>query len=148
MSAKPAVKVHYLCHPPHDSVGFVYAAELPDRYYAPGFFCVEAENARGNVRDAFSFPARLGEQIISAELLQVARRTYSVNVEGVGTFYFKLVSLDRRARYIGGRAEEFSGYPLYRVQPANDHYLERACQAHDFYFVGYGMEPRRQADEG
>ena len=136
------MKVHYLCHPPGDSSNFVYAAELPTDYYAPGLFCVEAFSLRGAVSDAFQFPAQLKNNTIILKLVRVSARTYSVEVKELGMkFFFKLISFDRMSRYIGQAPNRFSDYPLLRVQPANFLRLEQACLDYDFYFVGLGYEP-------
>ncbi|MCW2038785.1 hypothetical protein VDG09_21265 [Xanthomonas campestris pv. raphani] len=143
------MNVHYLCHPPHDSVNFVYATELPIGYYAPGTFCVEASNAGGHLSESFQFPARLGQQVVTHRLTQVTARTYAVDVEELATkFFFKLINLDRTSRYVGRESDRFSNFPLLRVQPANTLRLEQACTNHDFYFVGFGSEQLIQQNEG
>lgn len=135
------MKVHYLCHPPNDSVNFAYAAELPDDYYAPGMFCVEASGASGQLADSFHFPARLGKRLIAPSLIQVTARTYAVNIDELALkFFFKLISLDRMSRYVGRESDRFTDWPLFRVQPANTQRLEHACANHDFYFVGFGSD--------
>lgn len=139
------MKVHYLCHPPDRQIDFVYAAELPSQYYAPGMFCVEAFNTNGHLGDSFDFPALFGEQLITLSLSQVTARTYAVDVEKLGMkFFFKLVSLDRAARYIGRESKRFSDFPLFRAQPASSQRLENACIEHNFYFVGFGSDEQNR----
>jgi len=141
--------VHYLCHPPDEMNDFVYASELPNGYYAPGMFCVEASDASGHLAESFQFPARFGDQLITTSLIQVTARTYTAQVEGLAMkFFFKLVSLDRTSRYVGRDPSRFEGFPLFRTQPANTQRLEQACVGHDFYFVGYGGDPRIPQNEG
>lgn len=129
--------VFYLCRPPEDSSTFVFADELPDNYYSPGMFVVEAVNRRGQLGATFKFLARQGQQILSLELKQSEKkRTYIVDASQNGTFYFKAIALDRTARYSGQRISLFHNMPLYRIEPANMTQLERACKEKDFYFVG------------
>ena len=136
------MKVHYLCHPPGDSANFVYAAELPADYYAPGMFCVETSSLSGAISDSFQFPANLKGNTVLLKLARVSRRTYSVEVNELGVkFFFKLISFDRTSRYVGQALNRFSDYPLLRVQPAHFLRLEQACLDYDFYFVGLGYEP-------
>lgn len=143
------MKVHYLCHPPNETNGFVYAAELPNGYYAPGMFCVEASDASGNLAESFEFPARLGKRLITTNLVQVATRTYAVDIEELAVkLFFKLVSLDRKSRYEGRSSDRFSGLPLFRAQPANTQRLEQVCVNHDFYFVGFGYDLETPQNEG
>ncbi|WP_146750269.1 hypothetical protein [Pseudomonas sp. RIT411] len=135
------MKVHYLCHPPGDSINFVYATELPADYYSLGMFAVEASNANGATSNSFKFPAQLKNNTIILELVQTSGRTYTVDVKKIGMrFFFKLVSFDKTARYVGQARDRFIDYPLLRVQPANYLRLEQACLDHDFYFVGEGYE--------
>jgi hypothetical protein len=127
----------------------VFATELPTGYYAPGTFCVEASSAGGHLSKSFQFPARLGQQIVTHHLTQIAARSYAVDVEELATkFFFKLINLDRTSRYVGRESERFSNFPLLRVQPANTLRLEQACINHDFYFVGFGSEQVIQQNEG
>lgn len=143
------MKVHYLCHPPCDSVNFVYAAELPVNYYAPGMFCVEASSASGGIAESYQFPAQLKQNLIIPKLTRVNARTYSVEVEDLAMkFFFKLISFDRASRYVGQASNRFSDFPLLRVQPANSLRLEQACVNYDFYFVGLGYELPKLQDEG
>ena len=143
------MKVHYLCHPPGDSVNFVYATELPIGYYVPGAFCIEASSAGGNLAESFQFPARFGQHIVTHRLTLVTGRTYAVDVEDLSTkFFFKLINLDRTSRYVGSESDRFSNFPLFRVQPANTLRLEKVCINHDFYFVGFGSERLIQQGEG
>lgn len=143
------MNVHYLCHPPGDSKNFVYAAELPKNYYAPGMFCVEASNLSGTISESFQFPAQLNKSIVILNLIRVSDRTYSVEVKELGVrFFFKLISFDRSWRYVGQAPNRFSDYPLLRVQPANLLRLEQACLDFDFYFVGLGYEYPRSLLEG
>ncbi|MDZ7889929.1 MAG: hypothetical protein U5M72_12030 [Pseudomonas sp.] len=143
------MKVHYLCHPPRDSLNFVYAAELPADYYAPGTFCIEAESANGKLSEFFAFPARMGERLIDTKLIKVNSRTYAVTFAELGIkFYFKIVSLDKTARYVGNESNRFEYFRLFRVQPANTHRLEQACLDHDFYFIGFGSSEKAQQSEG
>jgi hypothetical protein len=136
-----SLKVHYLCHPPGDLLNFVYAAELPANYYAPGIFCIESKNRSGGLEGSYDFAAILGEQSINATLERVVGRTFSVFIAVLAQrFLFKAVSLDRTARYVGWERNRFSDLPLFRVQPVSDKRLEEACQRHDFYFVGSGAE--------
>ena len=142
------MKVHYLCHPPNDSLNFVYATELPRFYYAPGLFCVESLSSSGSLPETFQFPAQLNQQLINTELTHSTARTYVVSVEDLALkFFFKLVSLDKKSRYVGDDIEHFEGLPLYRVQPANDERLERACLNSDFYFVGFGGNAMDQEND-
>lgn len=143
------MNVHYLCHPPGDSANFVYAAELPDDYYAPGMFCVEASSLSGTIPESFQFPAQLNKNIVILNLVRVNARTYAVELKEVGVrFFFKLISFDRTSRYVGQVPNRFSDYPLLRVQPANFLRLEQACLDYDFYFVGLGYEPPKSQIEG
>lgn len=143
------MKVHYLCRPPDRLNDFVYAAELPSHYYAPGMFCVEAFDTKGNLGKSFDFPAIFGEQLITLSLIQVTARTYVVDVEKLGMkFFFKLVSLDRTARYVGREPTRFSDFPLFRAQPASSQRLENACIEHNFYFVGFGSDEQNRQNQG
>jgi hypothetical protein len=124
------MKVHYLCHPPNETVDFVYAAELPSGYYAPGMFCIEASDVSGSFVESFKFPARLGERLITTNLTRVGTRTYIVDVDELATrFFFKIVSLDKTARYIGRESSRFTNFPLSRVQPANTTLRTGMCQS-------------------
>lgn len=143
------MKVHYLCHPPHETVDFVYAAELLNGYYAPGMFCVEASDMSGNLAESFLFPARFGQRLITTSLIQVGTRTYAVDVEELAIkFFFKLISLDKTSRYVGRDSSRFANLPLSRAQPASTQRLEQACVNHDFYFVGFGSDLRAPQNEG
>ncbi|WP_286787674.1 MULTISPECIES: hypothetical protein [unclassified Pseudomonas] len=143
------MKVHYLCRPLHDSLNFVYATELPPDYYAPGTFCVEASSASGKLSESFKFPARMKERIIETKLTKVNSRTYAVALEELSIkFFFKIISLDKTARYVGGEPNRFEGFRLFRVQPANTHRLEQACLNHDFYFIGFGSSLESQQSYG
>lgn len=143
------MKVHYLCHPPGDSLNFVYATELPVNYYCPGTFCVEAEKANGQLSESFKFPARIRERILITNLSKVNSRTYTVAVDELAArFFFKIVSLDKTSRYVGSEQDRFSNFRLLRVQPANTNRLEQVCRDHDFYFVGFGSDKEIQQNEG
>lgn len=143
------MKVHYLCHPQNEIVNFVYAAELPSDYYAPGIFCIEASDVSGNFVESFEFPARLGQILITTNIIQVGTRTYTVDVEELAIkFFFKIVSLDKTARYVGRDSSRFTNLPLSRAQPANTQRLEQACVNHDFYFVGFGSDPQAVENVG
>lgn len=143
------MKVHYLCHPPRDSLNFVYATELPADYYAPGIFCVEASSASGKLSEFFAFPARMGERLIETKLTKVNTRTYAVFFEELSIkFFFKIISLDKTARYVGNERNRFEDFRLFRVQPANTHRLEQSCLNHDFYFIGFGSSQRSQRSDG
>jgi hypothetical protein len=149
MRTQRNLAVHYLCHPPEDSLNFVYAAELPSDYYSPGIFCVESRNRSGGLHDSYGFLARMGEQMIESTLERTDDRTFSIFIESVSlTFLFKAVILNRAARYIGDEQDRFSDVPFFRMQPVNDQRLERACLEHDFYFVGIGIERLQDADNG
>lgn len=131
--------VHYLCHPPRDSLNFVYASELPANYYAPGQFCIEAANRGGRPYGSYSFLARFQGELVEQRLELISSRTFSVTVFPIAQrFFFKAVSFNRTARYIGDEVRWFSDVPLMRLQPASDRRLEAACQEYDFYFVGFG----------
>lgn len=142
------MKVHYLCHPPHDSLNFIYATELPADYYSPGTFCVEASSANGHLSESFKFPARMGERLIITSLTKVTARTYAVAVEELAiTFFFKMVNLDKTSRYVGIETDRFENFRLSRVQPANTNRLEQACLEHDFYFIGFGSDQELQQND-
>ncbi len=129
--------VFYLCRSQNDSDQFVFANELPENYYSPGLFIVEAANRRGLLEQGFNFLARQGKQTISLELRRTENgRAYIVDAAHNGKFYFKAIALDRSSRYSGQRRGLFHDMPLYRFEPANMRQLERACIDRDFYFIG------------
>jgi hypothetical protein len=130
-------------------LNFVYAAELPIDYYAPGLFCIESHNRSGGLNGSYEFAARFREQLIDGTLERTSGRTFSVYIAPINQkFFFKAVSLDRTARYVGYERDRFSDLPLFRVQPASDKRLEEACQEHGFYFVGAGIDPLGEIAEG
>ncbi|MDN2709087.1 hypothetical protein O0880_06570 [Janthinobacterium sp. SUN118] len=129
--------VFYLCRSPDDPEQFVFADELPNDYYSPGLFVVEASTQAGVVDQIFKFRARQGEQVLELELKRSENgRAYIVNAAKNGTFYFKLVAFKKSSRYVGLRSRVFQDMPLYRIEPANMGQLERACINRDFYFIG------------
>lgn len=129
--------VFYLCRSPSDPGQFVFANELPENYYSPGLFIVEAISRRGLLEQGFKFLARQGQQIMSLELHRSeSGRAYVVDAAHNGRFYFKAIALDRNSRYSGQRRSLFHDMPLYRFEPANMRQLERACIDRDFYFIG------------
>lgn len=129
--------VHYLCRSSDNSEHLVFANELPDEYYSPGLFVVEAVNPRGLLGPTFKFLARQGMQVIGLELKRSERgRAYIVNAGEIGIFYFKLVALNRKTRYFGNKVHLFHNMPLFRLEPANMVHLEKACLDRDFYFIG------------
>lgn len=129
--------VFYLCRSPSDPDQFVFASELPDNYYSPGLFVVEAINRGGLLDQGFKFLARQGQQVMSLELRRSENgRAYIVDAAHNGKFYFKAIALDRSSRYSGKRRGLFHDMPLYRFEPANMRQLESACIDRDFYFVG------------
>lgn len=130
-------KVFYLCGSQDDPRKLVFADELPEDYYAPGMFVVEAKSKGGALSTNFQFAARQGQQLLALELNTTERgRTFKVDANSIGMFYFKLIALNRTVRYAGIRPRSFNNRPLYRVEPANMTLLERACTEHDFYFIG------------
>jgi hypothetical protein len=129
--------VFYLCRSPQDPELFLFANELPENYYSPGLFIVEAADRRGTLDQSFKFLARQGQQIMSLELRRTERgRAYVVDAAHNGTFYFKAVALNKISRYSGQRRSVFHDIPLYRLEPANMKQFERACVDRDFYFIG------------
>lgn len=129
--------VFYLCRSPNDPDQFVFANELPENYYSPGLFVVEAVNRRGLLEQGFKFLARQGQQTMSLELRRSENgRAYIVDAAHNGRFYFKAIALDRSLRYSGQRQGLFQDMPLYRLEPANMMQLERVCIDRDFYFIG------------
>ncbi|MCK0509573.1 hypothetical protein [Aromatoleum buckelii] len=135
--------VFYLCRSPHDPELFLFANELPENYYSPGLFVVEAINRRGMLGPNFKFLARQDRQTMSLELRRSENgRAYMVDAGHNGTFYFKAIALDRKSRYSGQRGDSFNGMSLYRLEPANMRQLERICADRDFYFIGSaGIDP-------
>ena len=129
--------VLYLCQSLDAPERFVFANELPEHHYSPGIFIVEAANRSGTLKPTFNFPARKGVQVMNLELRRVDNgRAYVVDAASNGMFYFKVIALNRNARYSGQRGGVFHDFPLYRLEPANMRQLERACLEHDFYFTG------------
>jgi hypothetical protein len=129
--------VFYLCRSPNDPKSFLFANELPDNYYAPGLFIVEADNRSGVLDERFKFLARQGLQTLNLELQGAERgRSYVVDAGENGKFYFKVIALDRTSRYFGHRSNVFRDMPLYRLEPANMRQLELACVERGFYFIG------------
>ena len=129
--------VFYLCRSPDDPDQFVFADELPDNYYSPGFFVVEAATQTGALDQIFKFRARQGEQVLDLDLKRSKEgRAYIVDAAENGKFYFKQVAFKKHSRYVGKRGGIFKGRPLYRMEPANTGLLEQACISRDFYFIG------------
>ena len=129
--------VFYLCRSPNDPKQFLFANELPEHYYSPGLFIVEAVNKRRMLSPSFKFLARQGQQTLSLDLRRSEKgRAYVANAGVNGIFYFKAVALDRTSRYTGRRESFFHDMPMYRLEPANMGQLERACVDRDFYFIG------------
>lgn len=129
--------VFYLCRSPDDPERFVFADELPDNYYSPGLFIVEASARDGAMDPSFKFLARQGERILELDLKRSEEgRAYIVDAAENGKFYFKQVALKKSVRYDGRRISLFHDLPLYRMEPANMGLLERACIERDFYFIG------------
>jgi hypothetical protein len=129
--------VFYLCRNPDEPDSLVFANELPDNFYSPGFFVIEAVSRSGMLGGRFNFLARRGQVTTSFELLQSKNsRVYVVNTVGNGVFYFKAIALARTVRYSGQRGYLFNDMPLYRLEPASMARLERECLVNDFYFIG------------
>lgn len=129
--------VFYLCRSPEDSKQFVFASELPENYYSPGLFVIEAASRGGRLEQTFNFLARQGQNTMSLELRRSKNgRAYIVDAAHNGKFYFKAVALDINSRYSGQRRWLFHDMPLYRLEPANMQQLESACIDRDFYFIG------------
>ena len=61
-------KVLYLCRGITDSHNLFFAPELPEYYFAPGFFIVEATDNLGKLEDIYEFTARQGTQEITLEI--------------------------------------------------------------------------------
>lgn len=129
--------VFYLCRSPSDPYQFVFANELPENYYSPGLFVVEATNRRGSLEQGFKFLARQGQQIMTLSLRRSENgRAYIVDAAHNGIFYFKAIALQKSSRYSGQRLDLFHDMPLYRLEPANMRQLESVCIDRDFYFIG------------
>jgi hypothetical protein len=129
--------VFYLCRSPDEPESLVFANELPEHFYSPGFFVIEAVSRSGMLGGRFSFLARKGQAKINLELQQSNNsRVYIVDTASNGVFYFKAIALARTLRYSGQRGSLFNDMPLYRLEPANMMRLERECIDHDFYFTG------------
>lgn len=130
-------KVLYLCRASESSDDLLFAPELPENYYAPGQFVIEAMNTRGQLHTLYKFSAMQGNQELELELKPTERgRSYAVDAGNNGKFFFKVVAMSRGTRYAGQSNIEFDGMPLYRLEPANMQQLEHACRRHDFYFIG------------
>ena len=130
-------KVLYLCRGNTDSDHFYFAPELPDNYFAPGQFVIEAKNSQGQLHTLYKFGAMQGGQELELELKPTERgRAYAVDAGANGKFYFKVVAMHRATRYVGQRQEMFEGMPFFRLEPANMQQLEQACKQSEFYFIG------------
>lgn len=130
-------KVLYLCRASENSDGLLFAPELPENYYAPGQFVIEAMSASGQLHKLYKFSAMQGDQELELDLKPTERgRSYAVDAGSNGKFFFKVVAMSRGTRYAGQSILEFEGMPLYRLEPANMQQLEQACRRRDFYFIG------------
>ena len=130
-------KVLYLCRGNAESDDFYFAPELPEDYFAPGQFMIEAMSSRGKLHDLYGFSAMQGSQELELELKPSERgKAYVVDAGSNGKFYFKVVAMNRATRYAGQRTEVFEGAPFYRLEPANMQQLEQACRTSEFYFIG------------
>lgn len=130
-------KVLYLCRASENSDDLLFAPELPENYYAPGQFVIEAMSVSGQLHTLYKFSAMQGNQELELELKPTERgRSYAVDAGNNGKFFFKVVAMSRGTRYAGQSNTEFEGMPLYRLEPANMQQLEQACRRRDFYFIG------------
>ncbi len=130
-------KVLYLCRGITDSHNLFFAPELPEYYFAPGFFIVEATDNLGKLEDIYEFTARQGTQEITLEIKHAENgRAYIVDAGQHGKFYFKAVAMSRSTQYGGSLVSNFEGFPFFRLEPANMQQLEQACRQNDFYFIG------------
>lgn len=129
-------RVFYLCRTVESRNEFVFPNELPENYYSPGLFVIQ-KKIDNEFSSKYSFAARQGEQLLDLDLVHGNDlRTFKVEVQGIGIYVFKAVSLDREDKYVGNIKSAFLDAPLWRLEPANMLQLERACRMHDFYFVG------------
>jgi len=129
--------VLYLCRGAENSDEFFFAQELPEGFYSPGLFVIEARTARGMLHDAYRFAARQGDQVLNLELKATENgRAFVTDAATNGKFYFKAVTMSRETVYAGRLTQQFDGLPFFRLEPANMQQLEQACRQSDFYFTG------------
>lgn len=127
--------VLYLCRGAEKSEELFFAQELPDDFYSPGLFVIEAKTVAGRLHNLYRFAARQGGELLDLELRTAKHgRAFIADAGANGKFYFKAVALSRSTVYAGN--QQFSDLPLFRLEPANMQLLEQACRKSDFYFTG------------
>lgn len=129
--------VLYLCRGTGNSDDFFFAQELPEGFYSPGLFVIEAQTLDGGLHDLYRFAARQGDQVLNLELKATENgRAFVVDAGANGKFYFKAVTMSRNTAYAGRLTQQFDSLPFFRLEPANMQRLEQACRRSDFYFTG------------
>ena len=108
-------RVLYFCRGPENSDQFYFASELPEGYFAPGFFIIQGHSVRGRLSPSYRFAARQGEQEFDLELAaSETSRALVVDAGANGKFYFKAVTMSRGIGYAGQLAGVENGKPLFR----------------------------------
>lgn len=132
-------KVLYLSFfPPED--GFLFPNELPDQYFAPGLFVVEAERD-GSLAYRYTFVAmdaggRVEFDLVRQDEADPTSNLYVVRTKQYGSFYFSLVDMNSRYQYRGKKRSLRDHGELKIAVTLDSQKLERVCQNFDFYFIG------------
>jgi len=130
--------IHYLIrHPTLD--GLIYPAELEDEeYFGFGSFYLLGKTG-AFIGEAYRFYAIRGEETVQTTLLPYrnSRSFFRAEVTDVGSFLFYAQPIARKPSYIGKAARASNLVAVRRLRSWQPDELDRACQEHNFYFVGY-----------
>lgn len=131
--------VYYLSYY-SEQQGFLFPNELPNNYYSPGLFIVEASD-NGTFYYEYTFDAMDNGNRISLKLSRAnegdpSSTLYVVRTKNYGSFWFNLESINQLIRYIG-RNPKLGNHNYMAVAVTTDSdKLERVCKNYNFYFIG------------